>query len=126
VAKILLIDDDPDVTEAGRLVLEQAGHSVTTAGSAAEGAAAVARALPDLVVLDIMMAEPDDGIVLARQWRRQGYRFPIIALSSIGAVTGNDYGQDEQILPVNAFIAKPASPSALVAQVEQLLAVAGE
>jgi len=121
MANILLVDDDPDVTDAGRLVLEREGHSVRVASSVATCLAAVASAPPDLLVLDIMMDEPDDGIVLARRLRGEGYEFPIIALSSIGKVTGREYDKDGEMLPVNEFVSKPVYPAVLIEKVKKLL-----
>ncbi|MEI6985858.1 MAG: response regulator [Rhodospirillaceae bacterium] len=121
MANILLIDDDPDITDAGRLVLERAGHKVTTASSAETGLAAVRKAVPDLMVLDIMMDGPDDGILLARQLRKDGFRFPIIALTSISKVTGREYDRDDEMLPVDDFVAKPIYPAILVEKVNKLL-----
>ena len=121
MANILLVDDDPDVTDAGKLVLEKEGHTVRTASNAGGGLAAVKEAKPDLMVLDIMMDGPDDGIVLARRLRAEGYRFPIIGLSSIGKVTGLDYDKDGEMLPVDEFVAKPVYPAVLIEKVRKLL-----
>lgn len=125
MATIYLIDDDPDVTEAGKLVLEKAGYQVSTWNQAADGIKAIQAAAPDLLVLDIMMQNPDDGIVMARQLKKDGYKFPIIMLSSIGRVTGMNYGTDSEMLPVEAFIEKPVKPAALIEQVEKLLKCKG-
>ena len=121
MANILLVDDDPDVTDAGKLVLEKEGHTVRTAGSASAGLAAITKSAPDLLVLDIMMDGPDDGIVLARKLRGDGYRFPIIALSSIGKVTGREYDKDGEMLPVDDFVSKPVYPAVLLEKVRKLL-----
>lgn len=121
MANILLVDDDPDVTDAGKLVLEKEGHAVRTANSAESGLAAILEAKPDLLVLDIMMDGPDDGIVLARRLRGDGYTFPIIALSSIGKVTGRDYDKDGEMLPVDDFVSKPVYPAVLIEKVKKLL-----
>lgn len=121
MANILMIDDDPDVTEAGKLVLQKEGHQVTTAGNAETGLAAIRQSAPDLLILDIMMQSPDDGIVMARQLKKEGVKFPIIMLSSIGKVTGMKYGTDDEMLPAEAFIDKPVKPADLVEKVNQLL-----
>jgi DNA-binding response OmpR family regulator len=121
MARILVIDDDVDLVEACQLVLTRAGHEVRGAYSAGEGAAAVAAEEPDLLVLDVMMEAPDDGIALARTLRRGGFSRPILMLTSIGAVTGLHYGRDDQMLPVDDFVEKPVAPAALVARVEALL-----
>ena len=121
MANILLVDDDPDITDAGKLVLEREGHVVRIANSAASGLAAITAAAPDLLVLDIMMDEPDDGIVLARKLRGLGCKFPIIALSSIGKVTGREYDKDGEMLPVDDFVSKPVYPAILIEKVKKLL-----
>ncbi|MEI7606814.1 MAG: response regulator [Rhodospirillaceae bacterium] len=121
MANILLVDDDPDVTDAGKLVLTKEGHSVRTANSAESGLAAIKESKPDLLVLDIMMDGPDDGIVLARRLRTEGFKFPIIALSSIGKVTGREYDKDGEMLPVDDFVSKPVYPAVLIEKVKKLL-----
>jgi len=121
MANILLVDDDPDVTDAGKLVLQKEGHAVRTASNVEAGLAAIIEATPDLLVLDIMMDGPDDGIVLARKLRQDGYTFPIIALSSIGKVTGRDYDKDGEMLPVDDFVSKPVYPAVLIEKVKKLL-----
>mgnify|MGYP000908419209 CR=1 FL=1 len=121
MANILLIDDDPDVTEAGKLVLQKEGHQVTTLNSAEAGMAAIKQSAPDLLILDIMMQNPDDGINMARQLKKAGCTFPIIMLSAIGSVTGMNYGTDKEMLPAEAFIDKPVKPAALIEKVNELL-----
>lgn len=121
MAKILIVDDDPDVVEACRLVLESANHTVAAASSRAEGMKALAADTPDLVVLDVIMDEPDDGIAMAQDLRRRGFKKPILMLTSIGKVTGLTYGSDSDLVPVDDFVEKPADPATLVAKVAALL-----
>ena len=121
MARILVVDDDPDMTEACQLVLEQAGYEVTTAHSTQDGMAAVAGFQPDLVILDVMMAEPDDGIAMAQELRRTNFTKPILMLSSISKVTGMEYGADNAMVPVDEFVEKPISPADLVEKVGGLL-----
>jgi len=125
VAKILLVDDDPDLVEDCRLILEKAGHQVVAAFNAQEGKAALAREKPDLMILDVMMESPDDGIAMAQNVRREGYRLPILMLTSISKVTGMAYGQSPDVVPVDAFQEKPVAPRRLVALVEELLSKKG-
>jgi DNA-binding response OmpR family regulator len=121
MAKILIVDDDPDVVEACRLVLESANHTVTSAASRAEGMQALAADAPDLLILDVIMDEPDDGIAMAQELRRTGFKQPILMLTSIGKVTGLTYGSDADLVPVDDFVEKPADPATLVAKVAALL-----
>ena len=119
--KILLVDDDPDVIEVSRIVLEKAGFQVVSASSRTTGMTAVTGNRPDLIVLDVMMEEPDDGFHLAQDLRAAGIETPILMMTSIGRVSGFSFGIEEELLPVNAFIEKPATPDILLKSVKQLL-----
>ena len=88
MATILIVDDDPDVVEACRLFLERDHHKVVCAYNRAEGMKAVAEAKPDLLILDVIMEQADDGIAMAQELRRAGFTTPILMLTSIGKVTG--------------------------------------
>jgi len=122
VAKILIVDDDPDMVEAGRIVLEREGFSVASAANAEAGLEAVRAGAPDLLILDVMMEEPDDGLRLARDIRREGHSFPILMLTSVNRVMGLDIGKDEEMVPVDEFQEKPVDPATLVEKVRALLA----
>ena len=121
MARILIVDDDPDVFEASRLILEAEGHEVRGASSREEGMKAIRAGEPDLLLLDVMMAQPDDGITMAQELRRDGFAAPILMLTGIGKVTGLRYGKDEEMLPVDDFQEKPMDPEDLIRKVAELL-----
>jgi CheY-like chemotaxis protein len=125
MSKILVIDDDPDVVAACGLVLEREGHEVAGAANAREGLRAVESLQPDLLVLDVMMEEPDDGLRLARELRRTGNNVPILMLTSVNQAMGLRIDKDDEIVPVDEFLEKPADPTTLVRVVESLLAKRG-
>lgn len=122
MAKILIVDDDPDVVEASSLVLAGAGYEVGTASSRAAGMEQIQSFKPDALILDVMMDEPDDGIAMAQELRRTGFTKPILMLTSLGKVLGMDFGKDESVVPVDDFVEKPINPGDLVARVKKLLA----
>ena len=122
MATILIVDDDPDLVDACRLVLEREGHEVLTAASRRAGIRVRDGREPDLIILDIMMDQPDDGISMARELRRTAFQGPIIMLTSLSRVSGLEYGADDELVPVDEFIEKPVAPSVLVATVADLLA----
>ena len=62
---ILVVDDDPDLLESVRVILEGAGHRVRTAGSAREARAELEIRRPDLLILDVMMETETEGLDLA-------------------------------------------------------------
>ena len=83
VPRILIVDDDPDIVEAGKLVLEREGYEVLGASNRAEGLAKLEETRPDLLILDVMMEEPDDGLNMARDARDH-----VPALASAGCMPG--------------------------------------
>jgi DNA-binding response OmpR family regulator len=121
MAKILIVDDDPDVVEACKLFLEREHHQVEFAYSRPEGMKAVTAFQPELLILDIIMEQPDDGIAMAQDLRRQGFASPILMLTSIRRVTGMSYGKDNDLVPVDAFLEKPIDPATLLEKVGELL-----
>jgi DNA-binding response OmpR family regulator len=122
VPKILIVDDDPDIVEACQLVLEREGYEVSGAPNRADGMTAIEGAVPDLLILDVMMEEPDDGLRMAREIRKAGHPFPIIMLTSVNAAMGLNIDKDEEMVPVDEFQPKPVDPQTLIAKVQKLLA----
>jgi DNA-binding response OmpR family regulator len=122
VSKILIVDDDPDMVEAGRIVLERAGYSVESASNVADGLTKLAETKPDLLILDVMMEESDDGLRFARQVRRSGNLLPILMLTSVNRAMGLQIGKDDETVPVDEFMEKPVDPATLVEKVAWLLA----
>ena len=122
MAKILLVDDDPDLAEACRLVLEKKGHKFSWASNKEQGMAQIKKQEPELLILDVMMDEPDDGFRMARELKNEKkYKFPILMFSSISKVLGTEYGVDDEMVPVDEFIEKPVRPDVLIGKVEELL-----
>ncbi len=121
MARILIVDDDPGIVDACRLFLERAGHEVTGRHSRAEGERALEEHDFDLLILDVMMDQPDDGLAMAQALRRGGYDKPVVMLTSLSKVMGLRYGRDDDVVPVDAYLEKPIPPHVLVEAVEGLL-----
>ncbi len=124
--KILIVDDDPDIVATVRIVLEREGYVVESAPSMADGLVKLGESQPDLVILDVMMEEPDAGLLFARQVRRDGNAIPILMLTSVNLALGLQIGKDEEIVPVDEFVEKPIDPTTLVEKVRWLLEERGE
>ena len=120
--KILIVDDDPDIVEAVQFFLEKAGHQIAFAYNRGEGETKISEFNPDLLILDVMMEQADDGLAMAQGLRRRGWKRPILMLTSLGQVTGLDYGKDDALVPVDDFQEKPVAPEELVNRVQKLLA----
>jgi len=121
MAKILIVDDDPDVVEAVDLLLKQQGHQMATAFNRQEGMTRIEEFSPDLIILDVMMEQPDDGITMAQDLRRKGRPTPILMLTTVSRATGLNIGKDDEMVPVNDFQEKPIEPALLLEKVADLL-----
>jgi len=120
MALIAIIDDDPDIIEASSLVLKSKGHDVITASNPEDGYNIVTEKNPQLIILDVMMDEPDDGFFLAQKFRREKVTTPILMYTSVSKTVGMDYGAGEMV-PVDDFVEKPISPEELISKVDNLL-----
>ncbi|MBC7286568.1 MAG: response regulator [Armatimonadetes bacterium] len=133
-AKILVVDDDPDIVESIRLVLESAGYEVDSAGSVPEAFEKVNSFHPDLILLDIMMPDGTEGFhfvwKLRNQYPEEVANIPILVLSAIHSTTRLRFYPDQsdgtyepgEYLPVQGFIDKPVEPSTLLNEIERILA----
>lgn len=122
MAHILIVDDDPDIVEDSRPFLEAEGHAVSAARNRADGLKLALALKPDLIILDVMLQEADDGVILAQELRRAGCTAPILLLTAIGRITRHTYSPHDEMLPVNACLEKPTRPETLIETVQQLLA----
>mgnify|MGYP001258102973 CR=1 FL=1 len=120
MALIAIIDDDPDIVEATSLVLRSRGYNVVSASNPGDGYKIVKETQPQLIILDVMMDEPDDGFFLAQKFRRDNITTPILMYTSVSKTIGFQYGSGEMV-PVDDFVEKPISPEQLVNKVENLL-----
>jgi CheY-like chemotaxis protein len=87
--QVLVVDDDPEACELLSTILAYCGALVTTATSARDGLARVARLLPDVVVCDIVMAE-HDGYWFRSELERMpgGHDVPVVAVTGYDDVHG--------------------------------------
>ncbi len=113
-ADILIVDDDASLRAALGDYLSEAGYGVRTAEGGVEMDARLAEALPDLIVLDVMMPG-EDGLTLCR--RLQG-RTPVLMLSAMGETLDRIVG-----LEVGAadYLPKPFEPRELLARIRAVL-----
>ena len=125
-AKILIVDDDPDITEAMRVILENKNYIVSNAGGIEQAMESLEEELPDLIILDVMMSTTQDGFILSRKLKADDkYKnIPILMLTSIKDKMGIDFKSaagDESWLPVDEYLTKPVKPDVLIEKVAKLL-----
>lgn len=124
--RILIIDDDPDITEAMTVVLENKGYEVRVASDSDEGMQRLQEARPDLMILDVMMRTSQEGFEFSREIKHnaQFKDIPILMLTAVKEKKGLDFKSaagDEDWLPVEAFLDKPVKPDILIDKVQDLL-----
>jgi two-component system OmpR family response regulator len=116
-ARLLVVDDEPNILELLATSLRFAGFEVVTAANGREALAEARRSRPDLVVLDVMM--PDmDGFAVVRRMRGEGSTAPVLFLTARDAtedkVTGLTVGGDD-------YVTKPFSLEEIVARIRAVL-----
>src|SRR5579872_3724078 len=96
VKRILVVDDEPQVAAALRLVLANEGHQVEIAGDAESALSTFEARKPDLVITDFSLPK-SDGFCLARELRRRCPSQPIIMITAYAEVMAPDQGQLQDI-----------------------------
>ncbi|WP_055488621.1 response regulator [Streptomyces sp. WMMB 322] len=118
--RVLVVDDDPTVTEVVAGYLDRSGFVVDRAADGIDALTRAQAAPPDLVVLDLMLPGLD-GLQVCRQLRRQG-PVPVVMLTARGdeedRILGLEVGADD-------YVTKPFSPRELVLRIESVLRRAG-
>jgi two-component system response regulator MprA len=116
-ARVLIVEDDPNVRTALSRALSFEGYEIDTAGDGGRGLEAVVQDPPDVIVLDVMMPFVD-GLEMCRRLRARGDKTPVLMLTALGDVAdrveGLDAGADD-------YLAKPFALEELLARVRALL-----
>jgi chemosensory pili system protein ChpA (sensor histidine kinase/response regulator) len=123
MAKILVVDDDPDFIKITRMILQSQNHEVLTAGDGEKGLEVMRQAKPDLVLLDIMMAYILDGLNVRRQMAadKELQDIPVIMVTSLtGERVRSELPSDEYV-PTSEWLHKPIDPDNLLKLVGKYL-----
>lgn len=125
-AKILIVDDDPDMRDALTIILESQDYEIVIAQDGLEALAALKAEKPDLMLLDLLMPKMDGFAVLKelqdRKWDK--YRnIPIVVLSSVREEASRRRYELETALElkVDDYVEKPVAPDVLLKRVGNLL-----
>ena len=124
--KILIVDDDPDITDALSMILESKGYEVVTAQDGIEGLASLKAEKPDVMILDLLMPKMD-GFAVCKELqdpRWSKYRdVRILILTSVREEASRRRYELETGLELNVddYVEKPISPDVLLDRVEKLI-----
>ncbi|UCE54467.1 MAG: response regulator [Desulfobacterales bacterium] len=130
-ADILIIDDDRDLVNSIEIILQTKDYQVRSAFDGKDGYAEIEKKIPDLILLDVMMATDTEGFDLAYKLKENPkYRdIPIVMITSFTqkmAEQGPDRFQHilGEAWPVSSFLEKPIAPEVLLSTVEKVLSEA--
>ncbi|MFH1085824.1 MAG: response regulator [Chloroflexota bacterium] len=123
MARILIVDDDPDFVEATRLVLEAEGHEVTSAADGDQGLVAARAAKPDVMILDVIMKTVLDGLNVSQEMANDPSQagVPILMVTSIANTDYAALFPTDEYIHINDFCSKPIAPRDLIRRVNRLL-----
>ena len=118
---ILVVDDEKDVIESMKNILERRGYSVLTALNGIEGLQKIRKEKPDLIVTDVLMPEMD-GYKFYKELKRSTNtaQIPVIIVTARGQMEDTF-----KVVGVDGFITKPFSPQDLCSEIEGLLNLVG-
>jgi two-component system alkaline phosphatase synthesis response regulator PhoP len=127
-ADILIIDDDRDLVNTMRVILESKAYQVRAAYNGKEGYAEMEKKVPNLIILDVMMSTETEGFDLAYKLQRspEYKKIPILMLTSFPQKMAEEGPEKFQHIlgegwPVTMFFEKPIDPEQLLSAVENIL-----
>ncbi len=140
MAKILIVDNDPDIVESIKVILESKGYEIEIATSGEEGLKKVKENKPDAIILDVMMETVDKGFEVCKILKLddETKNIPIMMLTAIKELSDMGYSMDDansMMLDMDApnvaniqnkpeadmFCEKPISSEDLISRIEKLL-----
>lgn len=123
MAKILVVDDDPDFVSATKIILEKDNHEVIAAASGDSGFQRARDDKPDLVILDVIMDTVLDGLSVSQRMHDDSAlnNIPIIMVTSIANTDYAELFPTDEYIHINAFLSKPISANELIRQVNKYL-----
>jgi len=126
--KILIVEDDLDMIEALRIMLESEGYSVISSADPDEGLQKTRDEKPDLVILDVMFGSAQNAkgfdFVLRLRQDKGLAGIPVLMLTAVNLKYpqfGFSHQTDDEYLPVDDFVDKPIQPEVLLKKAEELL-----
>lgn len=120
-ARILVVDDDPEIVNLFAYALRRAGYQVEGVLDSQAALERARRAPPDLIVLDVMMPGIN-GYEVARQLRAEAATatIPIVMLTARALIADQVEGLQAG---ANSYLVKPVMPSVLVSKVREILSI---
>jgi len=120
--KILIVDDEADITKWLTLLFEENGYQAISAADGVDGFEKAEKEIPDLIVLDISMPV-ESGVKMYRKLRDldKTSKIPVIMLTGVTPEFENFISSRSQVPPPNAYFEKPVNKEALLEKAKELI-----
>ncbi len=122
---VFVADDDPDILEQLRMILESMGLEVITSETQEKAEELIASRRPDLVIFDLMMENMDSGFILCHRMKQAYPDVPIIMVSAVAQDAGMRFdtksSEMKNWIKADAFLDKQIRPEQIKAEVTRLL-----
>ncbi len=128
--RILVVDDDPDITEQLSLLLAGEGYEVKAAGGLEEAEQVLMTFRPDVAIVDLIMEEHDSGFILCHEIKKLYPGTPVVLLTSVKAATGISFAaatpEQRSWVKADRLLDKPVRPEQLKNELQRMLVRAAE
>lgn len=124
IKKILLVDDDIDLLEQNKTLLESRGFQVITAENSEDGFKTFQKELPDAAIIDLIMEQMDSGFILCYKIKKteKGKKIPVFMLTSATYETGFKFStsskEEKEWIKCDGVLNKPVVIEDLLAKLE--------
>ena len=119
MAKILIVDDDQTFIDSTTDMLQQAGFEAISATTPQEGTGKAESEKPDLILLDVTLQSPEDGLIMGKEIHGKGIDIPIIILENVAKATA--FSTDISTITVEAYAAKPLDPGKIIDKIKAII-----
>ncbi|MBN2533796.1 MAG: response regulator [Spirochaetales bacterium] len=119
MAKILIIDDDQGFIDSTSQMLQKAGFTVSGAGTPDEGLSKAQSEKPDLILLDVTLKSPEDGILMGKDLFNKGIKIPIILLENVAKAA--TFSHDTSDMSIEAYAEKPLDADKIVNKINAII-----
>ena len=123
--KIMVVDDDVDFLMQMSIQLEARGYAVTTVESATAARELLKKHRPDLIMVDLMMEDPDAGFSLCYHIKKTDPSLPVIMVTAVSSQTGLSFdaetSEERAWIKADCVLAKPVRFEQLEGEMHRLL-----
>lgn len=122
--KILLVDDDIDLLDQNKLLLESKGFTIVTAENGEDGFKVFQKEKPDAAIIDLIMEQMDSGFILSYKIKKteHGKKIPVFILTSATYETGFKFSassvEEKEWIKCDGILNKPVVIEELIAKLE--------